>query len=218
MKLKTYNRKIDKFLDDLDYICQENAVQIIFTSKNYVKCDGINCSGYFNENKRELVCALKTDNKTWLSTLVHESCHLDQWREQSAIWQLFDKSTANNEDIIDKWLLKKEQIDNTLLDEAFKITKEMEWDAEKRSIEKIKKYNLPIDIDEYTKKSVVYIMLYDFVQKYQTWYKSGCSPCRKKDIYNLVPSNYDLNLLPTITEEIEIKMKKYILGEGNGKT
>lgn len=211
MKLKTYNRKIDKFLKDLDYLCQENAIQIVFTNRNYVKCDGIKCTGYFDEDKRELVCALKMANPAWLATLVHESCHLDQWREKDDIYVQFDNSLAGQDGIVDVWLLKQKEFDSTIIHDAITVTKKMEWDNEKRSIEKIKKYKLPIDLDKYTKQAIIYIMFHDFMEKYRVWYKPGQPPSRRKDVYGLVPDNYDLSILPQITPEIEEKMKKYIL-------
>jgi hypothetical protein len=210
MKLKTYNRKIDKFLSDLDYICQENAVQIIFTNKNYVKSGRIKSSGYFDEDKRILACALKTSNDTWLTTLIHESCHLDQWREKDDVWLKFCESDADKEDLLDKWLGKKVELSKDRLDKMIQVTKEMEWDCEKRAVEKIKKYNLKIDIDYYLKQAIVYVMFYDFVGKTRKWYKPNKSPCLFDNILALIPDNYDLNRLPELTPEIEKLMYQCI--------
>lgn len=210
MKLVTYNRAIDKFLRDLDYICQENAVQIIFTNRNYVKLNGIKSSGYFDDEKRVLACCLKTANTEWLSTLVHESCHLDQWRAKSAIWQEFDKHPCNKNEWLDNWLNKKIELSQDQIAEMCDVTKRMEWDCECKSIEKIKQYKLKIELDRYLKQSVIYVMFYDFIAKHRKWYKAGKSPCIDEDIIAQIPDNYDLNILPILTPEIEELMKRCI--------
>lgn len=210
MKLKTYNKSVDKFLKDLDYICQENAVQIIFTARSYVNCAGIKSSGYFDDDKRVLACALKTTGFSWLATLLHESCHLDQWRENSVIWQLNANHQMNEEDWLDTWLKGERELFNDQIEEMIKLTKELEWDCEKRTIEKIKKYKLKvINIEEYIKQSVIYIMFYDFVKKYRKWYGINHQPCTEENIYNLVSDKYDLNKLPLLTSEIEQAIIKY---------
>lgn len=211
MKLKTYNRKIDKFLKDLDYLCQENAVQVIFTNRNYVKCNGTKTGGYFDDNKRELACAFKTSNSEWISVLVHESCHLDQWREKNEIWKRFNELNIDQDD----WLNHKIELSKDQIEAMTEIYKENEWDCEKRSVEKIKKYDLPIDISNYIKQSVIYVMFYDFVGKYRTWYKNGKSPCCNDEIVNTISPDYDLNILPILTPQIEKLMVEYVLGVKN---
>ncbi len=58
------------------------------------------------------------------------------------------------------------------------ILKNLELDCEKRSVEKILKYNLPIDIKEYIQKANCYVFFYNHMKKTRQWvegdlYKQG---------------------------------------------
>lgn len=199
MKLKTYNRAIDKFLNDLDYICQENAVQIIFTNKNYVKLNGLKSAGYFNDKKRILACALKTNNTEWLSTLVHESCHLDQWREKTELWSKYANHPLDEEDWLDNWIKGHKELYDDQLEEVIILTKTMEWECELKTVEKIKRYNLKtINLDIYFRQAILYIMAHDYVKKYRKW---PVMPSLTENELSI--KDYNINQVPKLTNKIE---------------
>jgi hypothetical protein len=47
---------------------------------------------------------------------------------------------------------------------------EMERDCEKRTIELIKKYSLPIDLDNYKNNAIMYLYYYTYAKKFRTWF------------------------------------------------
>jgi hypothetical protein len=51
----------------------------------YLRLSGnIRCSGYFDEESKELVVAM--NNTDWLGILVHEYCHMTQWLDGVKVW------------------------------------------------------------------------------------------------------------------------------------
>jgi hypothetical protein len=65
---------------------------------------------------------------------------------------------------------------------------EMELDCEKRSIEKIKKYKLPINVKEYTQKANAYMYFYRALAKTRKWTNKSKSPYSLTNIWKQMPS------------------------------
>lgn len=201
MKLTTYNVKIDKFLADLVKDCNRYDVEFICSLKSFVRENkqDLKSAGYFDGEGQKLACSFMGTQKSWLKTLVHESCHLDQWATKSDIWVANEKYDHIN---IDEWILRREEYTEEEINNAFKTIQNVEFDCEIRTIEKIKKYKLPINIDDYSKAGNAYVLYYDFMKKYRVWkpriYKN-------KKLLALMPSIITAGLI--LTPEIEKEMK-----------
>jgi hypothetical protein len=157
------NKEVKAFIDDLVEICKENNIKLELTDTEMVTAnEDIKSDGYFDSKK--LVVATKNPLNLWLRILVHESCHLDQFLERR---EWFDKCSEDI-DRIDKWLADS---DSELRDKvkAYRSVAELELDCEQRAIEKIEKYNLPIDIEEYIKEANDYLLTYMHSQKTGKW-------------------------------------------------
>lgn len=201
MKLTTYNQKIDKFLADTIKACNRYDVEFICSLKSFVRENKqeLKSAGYFDGENQKLACSFMGTQKSWLKTLLHESCHLDQWAEKSKLWE--ENSVYNDIDW-DGWIQGLLEYPPEAINACLDSTKILEMDCEKRVIEKIKKYNLPVDIKEYSKGANAYVLYYDFVKKYRTWkpkiYKN-------KKLLALMPDVITDNLV--LTPEIEKEMK-----------
>ena len=55
----------------------------------------------------------------------------------------------------------------------FKTVQEMELDCERKSVEMIKKFDLPIDIEEYTSIANIYIFYYTYAKKNRCWFSEN---------------------------------------------
>jgi hypothetical protein len=111
---------------------------------------------------------------------------MTQWLEGIPLWR-----TANDSiEEIDKWLDGKE-VEN--IEECINASRDLELDNEKRSVEMIKKWNLPIDVSEYTKKSNAYVLFYNYIKTSRKWSLPGNSPYSNKEVLSKMSTDFDMN-------------------------
>ena len=98
-----------------------------------------------------LHCAFPDKIQTkYVELLVHESCHMDQWIENTKYWSI----ERENNSLDEFWkLLKKEKVTN--LKFHLRNVQMMEAECEKMSIQKIIDYDLGIDVKKYAMKAKV---------------------------------------------------------------
>lgn len=173
---------VKQFLNDLINQCLKHNVTLRLENKHQIAYGkGIKVGGYFSENEGNLIIAIGTKNvlNNWLETLVHESCHLDQYLEIKNF-----KNALIHFNNIDLWLsgkrFKKEDIKK-----SFKVVKKYELDCELRTIEKIEKYKLPINLDVYKQGVNVHIHFYNWLEINKKWPKNSIY-C--EDLLNLFPT------------------------------
>lgn len=188
------------FLRHVKEVCKENDVRFYQGRGKFIKLsDSIKCAGYFDHTNKVLAYASK--HPFALGILVHESCHLDQWLENPKFFKEFDKCV-----VIDEWLSGKE-VSSKRLDDAIKMAMELELDCEKRSVKKIKKFNLPLDPKVYTRRANVYIYFYLWLRKTRRWSSPSNSPYQIAEIVNSVPSRFlkEYKTLPKYLEKLFLK-------------
>lgn len=144
------------------------------------------------------------DTTHWLQVFVHETCHLDQAKENLEWFQGVDKYiTAFN-----NWLEGKEPNEpnenNELVtwDLVSKIV-ELEHDCEKRSLQKIKDFGLPINLEEYAQKANAYLISYITTLKNREW---GALPYTKPEIWSKMPK--ELMTMEDIHNEAKETLRK----------
>ncbi len=166
---------INEFIGDLTNRCVTRKISLQLVAKPYVRADGFKCSGFFDGSR--LVVA--TGVPDWLSILVHESSHMDQCLEGSPLWTDLDPHIG----AVHEWLDDKEySIRNKL--EAFRGVIGIELDAERRSLRKIRNYELPIDKKIYTKKANSYLFSYTQAMKSRRWFPQ---PYTHEEIWKRMP-------------------------------
>jgi len=161
--------KKDFFADVLEK-CLSNKIEL----KLIFKKTHMGCAGWCND--LELVSCFNREDA--LDILVHESCHLDQYLEKSKHWFAKELSNSNIWDI--EW---KQKYPRKYLN-AIKKTCELEIDCNIRSVKKIKKYNLDIDINNYISSSNCYHASYYYFNKYNCFYDPDNNPYQSKQIIN----------------------------------
>jgi hypothetical protein len=200
VKLQHLPKDILSFIRTTRKIAKSHNVKIKFLDTRFVTIDDdIICNGYFDEDVLELVVGTKKPLKKWFPIFVHESCHMDQWIEQCPAW------TADilNGDIdagllIHLWIKKKIELNREQLKLYINAVREIEIDCEKRTVEKIKKYDLPLDPIVYTQQSNTYLYWYTMVAKKRSWYKMGKELIYKKNLWSIMPTEFqeDYNKIP----------------------
>lgn len=157
-------KNFDILLSDIKKIARQNGIRVQLTPYKRVKIYGGFCSGYFDEEK--IIVATKRKKVEWVPVLIHESCHMDQLLEGCPFYKKSEKALYN----FDAWtageisLTTKKQID------MIKLIQDMERDCEKRTIRKIKKYNLDIDTDYHAKLANIYLYSYEFMRHHKKWF------------------------------------------------
>lgn len=200
--------KIKSFIDDLKIYTKENNIKLVLSPEKGVQFSegGIMCNGYFDDITSTLACALGKDVSQWLVILLHESCHMDQWIEKVPEW------TENvGMDNIEKWLGGDNNVNMNNIDNEIRTSMIVEVDCERRTVEKIKKYDLQslINIDEYIKKSNAYVLFYLWMRKNRKWYTVGKEPYNIPEITNIMPNTFDIDY-SKMTPKIEKKFDSYL--------
>jgi len=175
------NKNIKKLIGDVAFKCIQNKIFFHLDYVNKVDQENLPCSGYFDE-KTLVVATNKKNVREWLDVLVHESCHLDQFLEKSKLWV----SDANSLCVVEAWINKKNISENKKLT-GFNNTISLELDCEKRTIAKIKKYNLDINIEEYVQKANSYLLAYLYAMIYRKCYPT---PYENPRIWKKMPKNF----------------------------
>jgi hypothetical protein len=154
--------KLKHLLGDIVKQCVDNNIELKLVPKDHVLVDhNIKCSGYFDDTS--LVVA--SGKKDWVDVLIHESCHLDQFIGKSKIYDKGGRGII----IIDEWLGGK-NINKTRLYKSFQDSILMELDCEKRTVKKIKKYKININITKYIQQVNAYLLSYWATYQNRKWY------------------------------------------------
>ena len=195
------NKNVQLFFDYTKKQIEILGVKVVISKKKYISFIDSKCAGYFSpgDGKNEpptLAVATGRGAKEWLPVFVHESCHLDQWMENSKIWKKYAEL-----DILDEWVYGK-KFDKNILNKSTKNSINLEVDCEKRTVKKIIEWNLPIDIDEYIQRSNAYVMFYNYVKKVRKWSDPDKTPFRNKRIFKHMPKTW-LDNYHYLSPEIE---------------
>jgi hypothetical protein len=203
------NKNIESFIDYVKTECKKHKVKIKQYKRKHINLsNSIKCGGYFSDGSDGLdggkpVLAYAQGHKDYLELLVHEYCHMTQWLDGIDLW----KKANDSLELIDKWLAGEEVED---IEKHIANSRDLELDNEKRSVEMIKKWNLPIDVSVYTKKSNAYILFYNYMLHSRKWSSPENSPYTNKNIIEALSDKFDM-VYDHLTEDIkELYMKENI--------
>lgn len=163
-----------------DFVMQEKhkgtsaGVFFSFEYQEKVNYGDILCNGFFESDYQHkgkilpfLSVGIKKDIKKWLPIFVHETSHMDQWIEKSQLWL-----NAKDYQLLNDWLQLKDYPKEDVEILVKKIIT-LEADCERRTIEKIKQHNLPIDVGYYAQRANAYLYFYQWMLKNRKWYKTA---------------------------------------------
>lgn len=180
-----------RFIEDLETKCKEYGVKLVLYDMKFIENDGDKFGGWFDADNKELHCAFPDKIQTkYVELLVHESCHMDQWIENTKYWAI----ERRNNSLTEVWkILKGEKVNK--LKYHLKNVQMMEAECEKMSIEKIKDYDLGINIERYAMKANSYLLFYSVLVETKKW--TDYPPYKFKDIWRGLPdkilSNFEIS-------------------------
>ncbi len=189
IKLVIYNKNIDKFIRDLQRRCKKYDITFLMSGLDYVKWGDSKSNGFFNPESKEMAISIGKPVEKWLNTLVHESCHFDQWVQNCKAWRDMMNIKPDACTQLFNWVGNERKLSKEKAIEMASIMRDLELDNERRTIEKIKKYKLPINTKEYARGAGAYVMFYNYIGKHKKWYKIGKEPYNNKKIRRLMPTN-----------------------------
>lgn len=159
---------VENFINLVYSECLHFGIKVILKDTTYIREDGQEISGYFSAESKELVVA--KNNSSWEETLIHEFCHFKQWSENCEEWSnLMITPTIEANELFDLWLKKEIELSPEQLKKYIDLIIDLELDCEKRTVEMIRKYNLPVDTKRYIKKANVYLRFYKVVEHHRKW-------------------------------------------------
>ena len=171
--INSFDPKITDFLNFELQKCRDNHISIHMPKTKTVIHANNHCGGYVDSSDQPvLAVACGKSIKTWLLIFIHETCHLDQYLEKSPIWDVTLNGVSAT-DLMDSWLNKSIELTEAELKIVFDNIIELESDCERRSVEKIKQWSLPIKIDTYIRKSNAYVWSYRLIQETRNWEHSA---------------------------------------------
>lgn len=193
--MKIPNTKIKEVVKDIKQFCSKNKIKLIFDHKNEY-LDSVTegeASAYFVWEPEPLI-KISTVNRSpdeWLLNLIHETCHADQWMEDSIIWKNCFEDDIDVSILADLWINEKIELTDDQTESIFKSLVFVELDAEIRTINKIQEYGLHntswMDINQYYKQAWSYINTYAVAAIIRKWIPSNKPPYNISELVNRQP-------------------------------
>lgn len=176
-----------QFLKHVREHLSEYGGKLVFGRGKRVNCgDGCRSVGYFSDRPLEIRVAGKSRDP--ISTVAHEYAHFLQWLDTpQQIMQADDKASL----LVFDWLTGN-NYDKREVQKAFCRVMVMERDAERRTVELIKKFNLNVDIDKYIRQANCYIYMHWIMRERRSWrYRVGVDdPMESRTIISKMPNSF----------------------------
>lgn len=174
--------------DTLDLATQEKFKVKLHKTK-YIWIDPetrtLPCQGFFYEEGRTLEVATRRPYEMWIGVFTHESCHFDQCLERTRIWRNGDRVSE-----FDDWVMGNLYLPPAKLWKYKRFVQHLELDCEIRTVEKIKQYDLPIDVKLYTQKANAYVWFYHASALLHRWSIPGRPPYENPDVVKRMPKRF----------------------------
>jgi len=205
------SNSFEAIINDIKKTAEENGVKLILPETESVPyITGVEVAGYFIDNgEPTLACGIGGDIMIWGPVLAHESSHMDQWIEKCSAWTNNYYNGRECVDWLDEWCQGKIQLEDSEVDEIIDRAIGVELDCEKRTVEKEKRYNLPVNIEEEIQKSISYILFYRFIKESKKWNTVGKAPYLIKEVWSLMPKSFDSLDFKTVPDNIKEAYYKY---------
>lgn len=207
IELKTYNTEVDNFIASVIKKTSEHNIKFIMSLTDYVKFGNseTKSNGYFIDGDApELAFSFKGDFSIWLTTLIHESCHTEQYLENDPLWIALKREVygvEEDEDLLFDWIDNLREVDPHTIKSLINDTKYMELDCEIRATVKMMLFNLPLDKDLYVKRANAYVNFYTYMGMKRKWYIVGKEPYNDPKIIGLMSDKFDMDY-DNLSEEL----------------
>lgn len=183
------------FVDTVIAKADVHGIKVILSNTRHVKYGGMESNGFFVDRPNGILAvAWNQDSyERSLRILVHESSHMDQWVELCPEWVATTVADTDAMTILDLWFNRLVELTAEQLYQYATASRDVELDCEKRSVEKIIKWNLPINVDTYIKEANSYVNFYNVIPLTRKWYTIGREPYNTPEILERMSTKFDMN-------------------------
>lgn len=214
-----FDYNIRNAIADCAATCIEHEINLVLSNQRHViyahDSTQTPCSGYFTANKvlnsYELAVATGKPLEEWLPVLLHESSHMDQYLEMDQAWvNCTMPDGSDSSDALFEWIGGREYSEDEIKDIAMRSLY-VELDCEKRTLDKVRQYELEYFINPatYVMKANSYIYFYLFVLETREFYTRGYEPYNVEDVWKYAPGGFD-NDYTKIPPALRIAFEKHM--------
>ena len=200
------------FINHVIEQCETNGIRLFLSKERKVafnKSGDSFCNGYFCDGELELVTACGQPFDAWFSVFIHESSHMDQWLEKDPIWTSGEISGVESSDILELWIQNHIELNKKQKEKIINSALQVELDCERRTIKKIKQWNLPMNVELYAQRANAYVWFYHYMGIVRKWYTIGYEPYNIPKIVTNMPTDLNGSYL-TIPPHIKTIFKRYM--------
>ena len=199
IELSFFPKEYREFIEDTIAYANEHGVSVVLSGGRGVEIqDGSMANGFFNDEHHvkypmtlAVACGQAIDQ--WFPVLVHESCHMDQYLEDCTAWTNNKVKGYDAWDIVDLWMDGYVDLNRGQVNKYIGAARDLELDCEERSVKKIWKHNLPIDIPQYIKAANAYVLFYNIMGLTKRWYELGSEPYNLDVIMDAMPDTFSID-------------------------
>lgn len=157
------------------------------------------CLGYFVALKGEQPqygMAFSRDDMSWLPIAVHEYGHFLQWRHQRDFFESANfyepgQKPTDVYELINDWSIGKRPLTRPQLVGYTHIARNLELDCERKTVDMIKQWNLPVNVDEYIQKSNAYVLEYHMIPIFGNTHLK--SPYKQEAVWRQMPKSFNID-------------------------
>lgn len=202
------DRWIRLVTDCITELCEYN-VKIILSPEDtvFIDAENIKVGGYWDdtdENALIFACATGKPLEKWGPIFAHEFCHFLQWIAKEQIWH--DFRTISVDDIYN--IYNNKPITEERLLFCLNVCRDIELDCERRTVDLLKKYKIPIKISDYIRGANAYIHFYNHIKQYRRWYPPKKMPYARKGLLKASSPKF-LKSYDSIPAKMAAAYKKY---------
>lgn len=186
--------KVDLFVEHIKERARLNNVDCLFGTESHLQYPGQKSlvNGYFIDKaggKRELGVAMGKPVAQWIQILAHESSHMDQGIEGAYCWSNRFVPGTDTEalDEVFRWTAKEIELPPEKVSDYIRRTRNVELDCEWRTVEKIREFDLPIELAPYIQGANSYLFFYTAMKELRAWYRLEKEPYNTPEIWSLAP-------------------------------
>lgn len=175
----------NKLIQDVKDWCEDNDCYLVLLSSDYIADGDSKYSGIFDPSTREIVVATGKPFKKWMTILIHEWCHAQQFIDNS---EWFMKKVSS----ISKFF---EALENGCVDKVktsiVKDCIDLEVDCEKMVYEYLKKHEVNTELDTYIQRANAYVMVYWYIHRvYGKWVGGRLATYSNKSCWSKFPNKF----------------------------
>ena len=174
--------------------CRSLGVEMELAGSNSVPYPGggSRVSGYFVGDdlgtKPKLCVAVGKPTSEWMTVLLHESSHMDQWKEKCPAWLEGFRDGVDVYDVLQEWIDGKRELSDPELDDVIRRCVAIELDCEKRTVKKMMDCGMEWYTLDYVRKANSYIWCYCMVKMRRRWY--SVPPYELFEVWGPMPDRF----------------------------